>query len=274
VFGVLAMLVEGGAWAAPAMVWSQKEVSGINVYFSPDSQRTMQITSTGVNVAPNLFRGAKSTWLTWVDKSNTIKNQLKYARVSESGRLVEEGSVPTVHGRIYAPAISLTPDQRRVWLVWVEYNGQQENLYASFMDSGSEQTSSWRRPMQVTPDDEYSASLPVIETALFDRARVSWMRSSLTSSGAASIDLMAQDWTPVAEQLRHNPMVRQDAAHRTPSLKSVYNADIYAKRLKRGQALSADEQKWKNMVRNKNVLSGAVHSGGGASKRLANEIPK
>ncbi len=257
------------------MVWSQKDPSGINVYYSPDGQRTLRITSAGINITPNIFRGETSTWLTWVDKSNRQKNQIKYARLAtESGKLLEKGRVPTVNGRVYAPAISLDSEERRVWLVWVEYNGQRENLFASFRNLSKSLTTNWQPPMQITPDTEYSASIPIIDNVSYDRIQVSWMRSSLTDSGAASTDILARDWNVANQQLLRASNANNQNTPRALSIKNNVDTEIFAKRLKHGQALSVDEQAWKNLVHNKNVLTGAVHSGSGASKRLADELVK
>jgi hypothetical protein len=271
---IFTVFAGGIAHAAAPMVWSQVDGGEVNVYFSPDGQRVLSITSSGLNVSPNLYRAADSTWITWVDKSDPEVSRLRFTRLSDRGEVMETASLPTQNAGIYSPAISVDPSGSRVWLVWVEYNGQRENLFASYRDIRSKRAGNWKAPQQITPDSKYSANLPTITSSQLDRIEVNWMRTSPDSSESATAQVLATNWLPQAAILSGNQIVKQSKREKYKSL-SVSNKKgfgSYIKQLKSGQVLSTDEQQWKNMVRNKDVIMGAIHSGAGASKRVVEEF--
>jgi hypothetical protein len=273
---LLTILLITPARATPAMVWSQSDAPSINIYYSPDGVRIQQITSAGINVFPNLFHAEMSTWLTWVDKTNRKANQLKYAQISSNDAVQETGTLPTVNEDLYAPSISIDPTGRRAWLVWAEYNGHSETLYASYLDIGMHESGAWKPALQITPDDQYSSDLPTIREALFDRARLSWMRTSPSSSESASVEIMARDWdSPTAARNSINSAAVRQAPHRLLTTRKVEGYDSFMKHSKKGQfpnkglVLSPEEQNWSKLVHNRGALMGAAHSGAGASTRLA-----
>lgn len=273
--GMLSILLITPAWATPAMVWSQDDTPFINVYYSPDGVRIQQITSAGVNISPNLFRTENSTWLTWVDKTNRKANLLKYARLSAYGAVLETGTLPTINAGVLAPAISVDATGQRVWLVWVEHNGHREILYASYRDIGKVNSNAWKPALQITPDDQYSSNLPIIEDAFYDRARLSWMRTSTSSTESASVEVMAQDWAQqaVMHGSSSNITSAQQAATRRPlTLKNAKGYDTFINLVKKGQPMSSNARDWSNTVYNRKALMGATHSGSGASTRLAVEV--
>ena len=255
------------------MVWSQKDAAGVNVYYSPDGEGIVQITSTGKNILPNLHSTENSTWLIWVDKSKPEANILKYALLSVHGIPLEVGTLPTTSGDIYTSAIAADPSGQRVWAVWVEYNGHRENLYASFLDINNTRSASWQSPLQITPDSAYSANLPVIDEALLDRIKLRWMRTSPKSSESASVEITAYDWAApqTAQESNGTASIRQ-APPSLLTLKKGQTSGAFVKRLEKDQPLSPDEQKWKKLVHDKKVLTGAIHSGSGPSERLADEV--
>lgn len=271
---IFAVLTGSIAYAAASMVWSQVDGGGVNVYYSPDGQRVVSITSAGLNVSPNLYRTADSTWITWVDNSNPEVGGLRFARLSNRSAVMETGSLPTQNTSIYSPAISVDPSGSRVWLVWVEYNGQRENLFASYRDIRRKRTGNWKAPLQITPDSQYSANLPTITSSQLDRIEVNWMRTSPDSSESATAQVLASSWQPQAAMRSENQAInpRKHENYQSLSVSNRKGFGSYTKQLKSGQALSADEQLWKNMVRNKDAIMGAIHSGSGASRRVVEEF--
>ena len=270
----LGMVLSGQGWAATAMVWSQVDGAAVNVYYSPDGQHVVSITSTGRNVTPNLYRAEDSTWITWIDKSNPDINRLKYARLSGAGAVIEIASLPTQNTRLFSPAISVDSSVSRVWLVWVEYNGERENLFASYQDIGAKRAGRWKAPLQITPDSQYSANLPTITSSQFDRIEINWMRTSPNSSESATAEVLATNWVPQATMRSQNQLAKQSVLekYQSLSLRNKKGLDAYITQLKAGQALSTDEQQWKNLVRNKDVIMGSIHSGSGASRRVVEEF--
>jgi hypothetical protein len=271
--GLLSMLVIAPAWATPAMIWSQSDAPFINVYYSPDGVRIQQITSAGINISPNLFHTENSTWLTWVDKTNREANQLKYARLSANGAVLETGTLPTINRGVLAPAISIDATGQRVWLVWVEHNGRREILYASYRDIGKYGSGAWKPALQITPDDQYSSNLPIIEEAYYDRVKLSWMRTSTSSTESAGVEIMAHDWAQQASMRSSSNIAAVQQAPRRPlTLKNAQGYDTFINLVKKGRPMSSSAQDWSNVVRNRNALMGATHSGSGASTRLVVEI--
>lgn len=271
---VLSVLSAGTVHAATTMVWSQVDGGTVNVYYSLDGKRVSSLTSAGLNVSPNIYSAGDSTWITWVDKSNPEANLLRFARVSDRGTVMETASLPTQNAGIYSPAISVDPSGSRVWLVWVEYNGKRENLFASYRDIGAKRAGGWQAPLQITPDSQYSANLPTITSSQLDKIEVNWMRTSPDSSESATAQILAANWVPQAAMLPQNQLDKQSVREKYQSLsvRSKKGLGAYIKQLKAGQALSADEQQWKNLVRNKNVTMGAIQSGSSASRRVAEEF--
>jgi hypothetical protein len=261
------------AWAETSMVWSQYEKPNINIYYSPDGSQTIALTSQGINIIPNLFKSRTSTWITWIDNSNEKVGQLKYAQVTNRGQILEIGTIPTTHPGIYGSAIALDPSESRAWAVWAENNGQREVLYASFRDLGKQGSGKWQAPLQITSDDEYSSNLPVIDAVLFNQITVSWLRTSSKASEAASASLFASDWNTSKSTNKIDEFGSKAVRvnYRNLRVKKTQDYDAHIKRLRKGQPLSSDEQAWKNLIRDKDVISGAVHSGAGRSKRLAEE---
>jgi len=265
------MLLGGPLWAVTAMVWSQADGDAINVYYSPDSQHTVPLTSAGVNISPNLFRAQDSTWVTWVDKTEHNDNKLEVARLSATGAMLGIDHISTTYEDIYAPAISVDPQNKRVWLVWVEYNGDRENLYASYRGV-SKRDAQWKPALQITPDSRYSANLPSILVTGRDGIEINWMRTSPESSESATAQLSVSAWLPQTAR-SSSDLQDQNKSERYRSLRlsRVHGYDTFMRKLKAGQALSADEQQWKNRVRNKNVLMGSVQTGSNVPKRLLDE---
>lgn len=259
---------------AASMVWSQVDEAAINVYYSPDGQRVIPITSTGLNVTPNLYQAGNSTWVTWVDQSGPDVSRLRVTRLSASGAVMETASLPTQNASIFSPSISVDPSASRVWLVWVEYNGQRENLFASYRDIEGEQRGNWKAPLQITPDSEYSANLPTITSSLTDRIEVNWMRTSADSSESATAQVLATNWMSQAATFPKNqanePGVRKK--YQSLHVSNKKGLDTYIKQLNAGQALSVDEQQWKYLTRNKDVIMGAIQSDSGASRRVVEEF--
>lgn len=274
VFGVVfGVGLASSVMAAPAMVWSQQDGQAINVYFSADGAAVQALTHEGVNIAPNLFRGPGTTWLSWVDKSRRNANTLRYTQLSEAGKVLRSGVIPGVQGDLYAPAVAMDSQGRRVWLLWVEFNGNRENLFASYLDLGKRASGEWAVPMQITPDDEYSANLPVITRADYDSITVDWMRSSSASSETATAVIRASIWQ-AQRALQGAPIgIGAPARFEALSVRVPGNDEHLVKPLKPGQVLTADEVEWKNRVAGRKALMGAVHSGTGASSRLVEISP-
>lgn len=268
--GFMALFSVTSVWAASSMIWSQDDGSAINVYYSPSGNQAMPITTTGVHVSPNLFRAKDSTWITWVDKTDMEAARLRFAQISKRGAILETGSVPTQSTRIYAPAISADPSEQRVWIIWAESNGRRENLYASFRNIRSKHGIGWQQPLQITPDSEYSANIPIIDTTLVDRVSVSWVRTSKVSTETATLEVLANDWQ-AALRNDSGPALREIPS-RMPVTRKISNYDSFTKILKRGQSRSADERKWEVLTDNRRALMGAIHSGSGPSKRLVIEV--
>lgn len=271
---VMVTVLAGGIAHAATMVWSQLDGTAVNVYYSLDGKHVASLTSAGRNVSPNLYSGGDSTWITWVDKSNPEANRLRFARLSDRGAVRETASLPIQNASIYSPAISVDPSGSRVWLVWVEYDGNRENLFASYRDIGGKRTGNWETPLQITPDSKYSANLPTITFSQFDKIEVNWMRTSPDSSESATAEILASNWLPQAATLQGIQPGKRSAPekYQSLSLSPKKGTGAYIKQLKSGQALSADEQQWKNLVRNKDVMMGAIQSGSGASRRVAEEF--
>ena len=263
------------AWAETAMVWSQYEEPDVNIYYSPDGTQTVALTSQGVNIFPDLFKSRTSTWITWIDKSNEKANQLKFAQVTNSGKILEIGTIPTTHPSIYGPTIAIDPSESRAWAVWAENNGRKEVLHASFRDIGKHSSGEWQTPLKITSDDEYSSNLPVFNQALLNQIDISWLRNSPKTSdtSTASASFFASDWGPSISTSKFDKISAQanTVNYRNLRVEKSQNYDAVIKRLRKGQPLSSDEQAWKNMVHDKDALSGAVHSGTGHSKRLVEE---
>jgi len=262
------LLASQMAHAQTSMVWSQSDSQGINVYFSGNAKEIIAVTGSGINVSPNLFRSRNSTWLTWVDKSTTNANQLKFSQRSDGGKIIRSGSIPGAEGDLYAPAISIDTQARRVWLVWARFNGRTENLYASYLDLERRANGKWATPLQITPNDQYSANLPVITNATYASINVDWMRTSASVSENASAIISASSWQMQTAMQGVAPADANTANYRSLSVRAMRRDDRLIKRLGVGQALSVEEAGWQRLVRNRKALSGAVHSGVGASQRL------
>lgn len=271
---VMSTVLAGGiAHAATSMVWSQDDGPAINVYYSPNGIRVIPVTTAGVHVSPNLFRAQDTTWVTWIDKSEPEISRLRFALLSERGAILEAGIVPTQTSHIYAPAISVDPSGSSAWLVWAESNGRRENLYASFRDIKHKHSVGWQKALQITPDSQYSANIPIINATLVDQIRISWVRTSPVSSESASIVIMSDDWKDRQAALRDDGIsTPREASQRALTLRKNANLDAFAKMLKQGQPRSQDERQWEILTNNNKALMGAIHSGSGPSKRLAKEV--
>ena len=152
------------AWAAPAFVWSQLDSSDINVYFSPDGESTVQLTSDGTNVLPVLDRQGSETWVCWIDKQAS-GNRLNYARLSAGGEILQKGTVPETPGGLYAPTIRIESSGNRVWIVWDENHGRTEDLFVSYLNISETPSSEWAPPIQITANDNFSSNIQHIDLA-------------------------------------------------------------------------------------------------------------
>jgi len=268
IVAVCVALLSGSVVASPAMVWSQKDARGVNVYYSEDGIKVVVLTGAGKNVFPNLYRGSESTWLTWIDKSDPSANQLRVQGMSAGGKVIRIDRIPGVGGYIYAPAVAIDALEQRVWLVWVGYNGEQGNLFASYLDLGKRASGRWVDPLQITPDSEYSAELPVISTVTSNAITVDWMRTSRRGSETISGNISADLWQQ--QQVLQGAPGEAEAPlrYQTLSVQPGWKDARLMKSLNAGQPMSADEADWKNLVRGRNAYMGAVHSGYGAAQRL------
>ena len=257
------------------MIWSQYDEPEVNVYLSSDGSSVTPLTSSGINVTPNLFKSQSLIWATWVDKTNPDANQLKYARLSGDGIVEEIGSVATAYGHAFSPSIALDPEQRRVWLLWAENNGRREVLYASFRDLGGQDRGTWQTALQITPDDDYSSNLPMIDSAAYDRIEISWLRTSQSSSESASTEIQSSDWL-LAKAMQRGSNSDNSAGvqslNRPVVARNLQGYGKHIKRLDKFYPHTAEEQAWSTMVKNKRVLTGATHSGAGPSARLVKEV--
>ena len=260
------------ARAETAVTWAQYDDPATNVYFSPDGPRIVRLSTGGINVNPNLDTARSSSWVSWVDKSRPNANRLEFARLAADGSLLEKGALPSIHGRIYSPAIALDSEERRAWLVWAENNGRREVLYASFRNLGKNSSAEWQTPRQVTADDAYSSNLPIIDSAGYDRIKISWLRTSPDSCEAASGEVMASDWTPKALSMQQEGSAEARTSRpvgvRSMQTRKLRGYGRFIRRPAQTDGASEEMQTWERLVGNKKVLTGAVHSGSGIPERL------
>ena len=256
----IAMLFASSCFAASVMVWSQKDGADINIYFSPDGTRVAAITSIGINLAPNVFRSKSSTWIAWVDKTGGGVDLLKIARLSSAGNLQNVQILASVNGSAYAPAISVDSHENRVWLVWAEHLGRTEVLYASYRDLKGRGDSGWQPAIQITQENDYSANVPVIDSVSYDRIRISWERTSPVSSGSASTEIHATDWPINTSQMSVDSTGLLRIPGRLVTVQASYDSDQFVRELKGKSIGSDDEIRWERLTRDRQVITGAIHS--------------
>jgi len=263
--GALLAIVMMPLMAAPAKVWSQQDGEDINVYFSPDGEASIVLTSGGQNVMPGIGRDETQSWLSWVDVSDGMgAYKLKYAQVADNGLVLSSGEVLTAVASLYAPAIAPDPSGRRVWLVWVENQGETEELFVSYMDTWRRGGATWATPLQITPDDKFSANLPSIIEVSFEQIKVSWMRSAVRVDQLATAEVNVRDWAASAAsgpELLANPDWILRLAGVRAQYKALKREDLRIKRLDQS-SYSVEAQSWMRLTRGNKVLMGASIDGG------------
>jgi len=251
--------------AAPAMVWSQQDGEDINLYFSPDGVTSIALTSGGQNIMPGIGRNETQSWLSWVDASDGMGTyKLKYAQVADNGLILMSGDVLTAVASLYAPAIAPDPSGRRVWLVWVENQGKTAELFVSYLDIQRRGGAAWATPLQITPDDEFSANLPSIIEVGFEQIKISWMRSAVRVEQLATAEVNVRDWAASAAgmpALLANPDWKPRLAGIRAQYKALKREDLRVMRLDR-QSYSAEARSWSQLTRGNKVLMGAFVDGG------------
>ena len=257
---VVGVLLFNTASAAPALVWSQYDSPGINVYFSPDGERKTQLTSTGKNVLPMLDRGNNEIWVCWVDKSAAKDNRLYYARLTAEGETLQSGLVPDTSGGIYAPSIAIESSGNRVWVAWSENRGRTEDLFVSYLNIGTP-SADWAPAIQITANDMFSANMPYINLAESGEAQISWVHTGLdlVQSAKATVSVDLFDSEPASA--RQIKLVVTEYATASAGHSRV-------KYITWSGNKSADELSWKRLTFNETALMGAILSDDGSVTRV------
>lgn len=247
------------AWGAPAFVWSQYEAPDINVYFSPDGESTVQLTSSGTNVLAMLDRQGDEIWICWIDKQSPNNDRLHYARLTSEGKILQKGKVPETLGKLYAPSIAIEPSEDRVWLVWAENHGRTEDLLVSYLDIGDVLSSNWVPPMQITAKDVFSANVPSIDRAVSGRAEISWSHTGPDRAQQASATVSTHLFeTNRGSGRQIKPLKTRYAGSRQSRIMYITDSGDNA----------LESLAWKRLTRNETALMGAIISDSGVVMRV------
>lgn len=249
------------ARGAPAFVWSQYEPPHINVYFSPDGESKVQLTSGGTNVLAMLDRQNDETWICWIDKKAPNDDRLYYARLTPEGEILRKGKVPDTSGGLYAPSIAIEPSGNRVWMVWAENHGRTEDLLVSYLKIGKTPSSNWEPPIQITANDMFSANVPHIERAESGEAEISWSHTGPDRTQRA----LATVSTRLFKANRASSRQIKSVATEYENTNGVHSRIKY---ISDSTNKSKDDLSWKNLTRNKTVLMGAIISDSGIVTRV------
>jgi hypothetical protein len=249
------------AWGAPAFVWSQLDSTNINVYFSPDGDSTVQLTSDGTNVLPVLDRQGDETWICWVNKQAPNGNRLGYARLSAAGEILLKGTVATTLGGLYAPAIGIESSGNRVWIVWAENHGRTEDLFVSYLNISETSSSEWAHPIQITANDEFSANVPHIDFAESGEARISWLHTGPGQAQRASATVSTRLFDTNSGSDRKLISVEIEHENTTGGLTRTKFITIDPDQ-------SQDSLNWKKLTRDKTAIMGAIISDSGIVTRV------
>jgi len=199
--------------------------------------------------------------LSWVDKRVSDGDRLNYARLTASGSILEKGLVPVSSGKLYAPSVAIEPSGKRVWIVWVEYNGRTGDLFVSYLNIGNAASSRWAPAIQITAKDKYSANLPRIERAASGEINISWMHTgpNLSRRASATVSTRLFDSNP-ATAFQFKPVVTEyDKANgKYPGTQYITNSSDTS-----DYVLS-----WKKLTRNRTALMGAAISDSGIVTRI------
>lgn len=258
---LLATAISNATWAATAFVWSQYERPNINVYFSPDGESTVQLTTGGSNVLAMLDRRGDETWICWVDKKAPHGDRLYYARLTSEGEILRKGRVPETSGGLYAPSITIEPSGNRVWIVWVENHGRTDDLLVSYHNIGDSPSSEWAPPIQITADDKFSANMPHIDLTDQGVARISWSHTGpgrMQRASAVVTTGLFETNHALARQIILPKTEYEDAASGLFRIKYITDSS----------SNSADDLTWKSLTRNKSPMMGAIISDSGIVTRV------
>jgi len=128
--------------ADSVMTWSEfdDDRQGLDVFLRYETSGggivEKQITHGGEHISPALQLDGSIIWLAWVDRAETDRYTLRYAvLLANSLTLIETGKLATQEARIYAPAISVSPEGTP-WLAWAGFDGEDEEIRLAHYENG------------------------------------------------------------------------------------------------------------------------------------------
>ena len=157
-----------------ALVWSQKDGSDNNIYYSSDEQHAIALTHSGNHHTPGLFVSAKDSFVTWVDNSSSHKSFIRLAKISGSEIIETETlPIPFKANTVFSPSIASDDQSTQTWLVWSQLDGETQDLWGV-----KKLDNHWSSPTRLTAKDAYSDGLAQITSVTGGSIEIQWIQSS------------------------------------------------------------------------------------------------
>ncbi len=184
----------GNAQASAHAAWAEIKGQGVEIRYAHQvdqnwSEPQSLSGDSGTHVTPALASDQRGTvWVAWIERG-AESYTLRFNTIDD-GTVTASGTISTFGTRSFAPSI-LVDDTDTPWVAWSSFDGQDEDIYASYWDG-----SAWASPMRVHDNNDIPDSLPVLGQSDNGQIWVTWRTIQNNESRTLYSTLTGTVWSP------------------------------------------------------------------------------
>ncbi|OQX13198.1 MAG: hypothetical protein BWK76_16535 [Desulfobulbaceae bacterium A2] len=191
---LLTLCTAANAGATAHAAWAEINGQGVEVRYSLQGEQgwsTAQSLSgdAGIHITPAMATDQSGTvWVVWVERGTD--GYILHYNAIDNGTVTADGTIPSPCTRNYAPTV-LVDESNTLWAAWGGFDGQDEDIYASFWDGVV-----WSPPQLVHEGNDVPDILPVLGQGDNGHAWISWTKLQNNQSYTVHALWDGAAWSP------------------------------------------------------------------------------